>query len=157
MRGLRVRIKDLHHVRELPHMLAKRQGIAPAPAPWSQSAPQQQSPLEVMFAALWEDHGNDMEPVPEYTFGKSMGRRWRFDFAWPALKVAVECDGGQHSSYGGGRHNTDADREKLNAAAAMGWRVLRFSRTQLEDEPEQCIGVVLLALEYEPDSKRGEA
>jgi very-short-patch-repair endonuclease len=58
-------------------------------------------------------------------------RRWRFDYAWPAQRLAVEVDGGQWSPRGG-RHNTDGDREKLNAAAELGWRVLRYSGTMLK-------------------------
>jgi hypothetical protein len=63
---------------------------------------------------------------------------WRFDFAWPEKKVAVEIDGGQHA-YAGGRHNTDGDRLKINTATVMGWRVLRFSITALHDDPIGCI------------------
>ncbi len=66
----------------------------------------------------------------EYRFHPT--RRWRFDLAWPARRLAVEVDGGQWMA-GGGRHNTDADREKLNAAAIAGWRVLRYSPRQLRD------------------------
>lgn len=57
------------------------------------------------------------------------GRAWRFDFAWPAEKVAVECDGGTRT---GGRHvrplGFEKDAEKLNAAAIQGWLVLRFTQ-----------------------------
>lgn len=66
------------------------------------------------------------EPVREYVFAKP--RRFRMDFAWPELKVAVEIDGGVWS---GGRHTRGAgflrDCEKLNLAALGGWAVLRFS------------------------------
>ena len=40
-------------------------------------------------------------PIAEYYFFK--GRKWRFDFAWPAVKVAIEIDGGILS---GGRHTS---------------------------------------------------
>ncbi len=82
----------------------------------------------------------------EYYFSKSLGRKHRFDFAWPDCKVAVEVDGGQWRSHGG-RHNTDADREKLNLAAALGWRVLRFSGAML-DRPDECAEVIRMALEW---------
>jgi very-short-patch-repair endonuclease len=72
-------------------------------------------------------------------------RRWRFDAAWPAALLAAECDGGQWAA-GGGRHNTDADREKLNAAAALGWRVLRFSASMITDNPVGCVDAVRKAL-----------
>lgn len=52
-------------------------------------------------------------------------RRWRFDLAWPSYLVAVEVQGGL---FCGGRHNQGAamlrEYEKLNHAAALGWRVL---------------------------------
>lgn len=66
------------------------------------------------------------------TFSRE-GRRWRFDFAWPDRRLAVECEGGTHS---GGRHvrgeGFAADAEKYNAAALQGWTVLRFTGAQVE-------------------------
>ena len=65
------------------------------------------------------------EPEREYRFHPK--RRWRFDFAWPDLKIAVEIEGGVWT---GGRHVRGAgfvkDCEKYNAAVEEGWRVLRF-------------------------------
>lgn len=62
----------------------------------------------------------------EVTFAP--GRRWRFDFAEPALKIAIEVEGGL---YGGGRHTRAAgyqnDLDKYNAATLHGWHLLRFS------------------------------
>lgn len=72
-------------------------------------------------------------------------RRWRFDFAWPARRVACEIDGGQWRA-GGGRHNGDPDREKLNTAAALGWRVLRFSHQALEHDPAGCVELAAAAV-----------
>lgn len=58
-------------------------------------------------------------------------RRWRFDYALPEAKVAIEIDGGLWTY---GRHNRAAgyiaDMEKLNAATLLGWRVLRFTPRQ---------------------------
>jgi very-short-patch-repair endonuclease len=52
-------------------------------------------------------------------------RKWRFDFAWPKHKLAVEVQGG---TWSGGRHTRGAalrkEWEKLNAAATAGWRIL---------------------------------
>lgn len=54
-------------------------------------------------------------------------RKWRFDYAFSDLKVAIEIDGAVWTQ---GRHNRPAgylaDMEKLNTAASMGWLVLRF-------------------------------
>lgn len=61
-------------------------------------------------------------------------RQWRFDFAWPARKVAVEVEGG---SYVQGRHTTasgfEADATKYNEAALRGWLVLRVVPHMISD------------------------
>jgi very-short-patch-repair endonuclease len=81
-------------------------------------------------------------PVKEHQFHPK--RKWRFDFAWPERMVAVEVDGGQWKKWGG-RHNRDSDREKLNAAAALGWRVLRYSGAMLND-PASVVEQIVEAL-----------
>lgn len=72
------------------------------------------------------------EPVLEYAFHPT--RKWRFDFAWPDHQIAAEVDGG---TWIGGRHSRGAgyerDCEKLNAAAVLGWRVLRFTTAMVKD------------------------
>ena len=66
------------------------------------------------------------EPVREYRFAPP--RRWRFDFAWPALKIAVEVDGGTRGKGGHTTHKgITADHEKRNAAVIDCWRVLVFT------------------------------
>lgn len=96
------------------------------------------------FLTLW----NDRWPVQaEYRFAPP--RRWRFDFAFVAERVAVEFDGGQWVA-NGGRHNRDSDRAKLNEAAALGWRVLRFSNQQWEADPYGCILLVMRAIGATP-------
>lgn len=61
------------------------------------------------------------------------GRRWRFDFAYPDRKIAIECEGG---AFSGGRHTRGAgfekDAEKYSEAAVRGWTVLRFTASQIE-------------------------
>lgn len=63
-------------------------------------------------------------------------RGWRFDFAWPDLRIAAEVDGGNRmaviSKRTGkpiaiGRHTQSADYTKRNAATAQGWRVFAFT------------------------------
>ena len=105
------------------------------------------SDLEARFLQAWNIYGNGVEPVQEHPFAVTIGRRWRFDFAFPG-KIAVEIDGGQHA-YKGGRHNTDKDRDKLNHAICLGWRVMRFSGTMLQD-PENVCRMVLWALGEQP-------
>lgn len=53
-------------------------------------------------------------------------RQWRFDFAWPAYRLALEIDGrGRHQTVDGVRK----DFEKNNAAVELRWRILRFPAT----------------------------
>ena len=70
-------------------------------------------------------------PKTEYRFHPT--RRWRFDFAWPDIMLAVECEGG---NWTGGRHTTgtgfEADCEKYNEAVLAGWSVLRFTGDQVK-------------------------
>lgn len=67
-----------------------------------------------------------VECVKEYKFHPD--RRWRFDFAIPEYKIAIEIDGGVWTY---GRHNRAqgyiADMAKFNEAAALGWVVLKFT------------------------------
>lgn len=69
--------------------------------------------------------------MPEYRFAPP--RRWRFDWAWLDCKVALEVQGGIWTH---GRHTRGAallkEHEKLNAAAALGWRVLYCTPQQFE-------------------------
>jgi len=70
-------------------------------------------------------------PVKEYRFHPH--RRWRFDYAWPEYKVAIEIEGG---SWIYGRHNRAKgfvnDMEKYNEAVMLGWRVLRYTPEQIK-------------------------
>ena len=99
-----------------------------------------------MFDLMLRANPDIPGPVKEHRFHAT--RKWRFDYAWLApYRVAVEIDGGQWVA-GGGRHNRDSDREKLNHAAADGWRVLRFSTQQVEKEPDACIELLRRALQW---------
>jgi len=70
-----------------------------------------------------------VEFVKEFQFHPT--RKWRFDYAAPSLRVAIEIDG---AVWKYGRHNNPAgyiaDLEKLNTAASLGWLVLRFTTGQ---------------------------
>jgi hypothetical protein len=70
------------------------------------------------------------EPIPEYKF--HFTRKWRADYCWPIHKILVEIDGAVWSQ---GRHTRGAgfiaDQQKLNAAALLGYRVLRYTPDRL--------------------------
>jgi very-short-patch-repair endonuclease len=80
-------------------------------------------------------------PIREYEFAGKVGRKYRFDFAWPDLMVAVEIEGlvvrrvegrtqvsGRHASITGMRE----DMFKYNLAAGLGWCVLRFEQSMVK-------------------------
>lgn len=72
----------------------------------------------------------NIELVPEFKFHSS--RKWRFDYAIPEIKIAIECEGGIWTR---GRHTRGkgykADMEKYNAAVELGWKLLRFTPDEL--------------------------
>jgi hypothetical protein len=72
-------------------------------------------------------------PVREYRFCE--GRKWRFDFSWVDILLAVEVQGG--TQWGKSDHSKGAgierDYEKLNTAQLLGWTVLQFSTAMVKD------------------------
>lgn len=82
--------------------------------------------------------------MPEREFRFHPQRRWRFDFAWPDRKLAVECEGGIFSF---GRHTRGAayskDCEKYNQSALLGWTVLRYTIKNLDQMIHDLKGVGL--------------
>lgn len=91
--------------------------------------PKALSPGEEAFALHCRVH-LQMAFVREWQFHPK--RKWRFDFAWPSRMIAVEIEGGN-----GGRHQRrsgfEGDCHKYNAAALLGWRVLRYTTAMVMD------------------------
>ena len=88
---------------------------------------------EIFFCSLWLDLFPEVALEREYRFAPP--RRWRFDFAHPASRVAIEIEGGHWS---GGRHTRgagfEADCQKYNTAAALGWYVFRLTTGMIKDD-----------------------
>lgn len=87
------------------------------------------------LAKTWEQQlmAHEVPPyVKEYRFNPP--RRWRFDYAWVDLLLAVEIEGGVWVS---GRHVDPqgflADLEKYNTATLMGWMVLRVDSGMVDN------------------------
>lgn len=72
-------------------------------------------------------------PPPEREYRFHPVRKWRFDAAWPAQKVAVEVEGG---IWNGGRHTRGKgfieDATKYAEATLLGWRVFRVSEAHID-------------------------
>lgn len=73
-------------------------------------------------------------PAPETEVRFHPIRKWRFDLGWPQKKVAIEVHG---AVFAQGRHTRGAgfenDREKMNEAQLLGWKVLEYSTGQVRD------------------------
>ena len=71
-----------------------------------------------------------LDVVCELQFHTS--RKWRFDYAIAAYKIAIEVEGGVWTQ---GRHTRGSgfigDMEKYNSATALGWKVLRVTPENL--------------------------
>ena len=79
-------------------------------------------------------------PEPEQQVAIIPKRRYRFDFAYPHLMVAIEVDGGTWKQTNRGRSAGHAhparithDNEKRNLARLLGWRVFQFDTTAIND------------------------
>lgn len=107
----------------------------------------QKSKLEERFLAAISQATKQI-PLPAREFRFHPTRKWRFDFAWTDLKLAVEIDGG---SFVGGGHNRGAqqakDYDKMNAAVSLGWRVLRFNSKHKPEEMAEQVSLVIHGLE----------
>jgi very-short-patch-repair endonuclease len=118
----RVRTKGGHTLRR---MLAQR------PA----GAPPTESDAETLFVQLARATGFP-DPVRQYVVLLG-GRRYRLDFAWPALRLAVEIDGAVVH----GPAALSQDLRRQNQIVLDGWMILRFSwatltrgRREVEDD-----------------------
>lgn len=88
-----------------------------------------ESRLEVKLARLLRANG--MTPVPQYQLGD-----YRLDFAWPMLRVAVECDGFQHHGH---RLAWKRDRRRVAAIEAMHWRVVHVTWDDVTRRPRETV------------------
>lgn len=72
-------------------------------------------------------------------------RKWRADRAWPHHRLLVEVEGGVWS---GGRHTRgagyEADCEKYNEAAILGYRVIRVTGAMVRDG--RALDIIMRAL-----------
>lgn len=101
---------------------------------------------------IWWTH--KVSPKIEREHPVCSHRDWRFDLAFPGQMVAVEVHGAVHTR---GRHTRGAgfegDRDKINTATLLGWRVLEFSTSQLFDGDNlsgEAVALIEAALGMQP-------
>jgi very-short-patch-repair endonuclease len=92
--------------------------------PTTSSIPKPLSEGEETFALHCQ--AEHLRPEREWQFHPR--RKFRFDFAFPSVKLAIEIEG---AIWRGGRHSRgtgfENDCVKYNLAVLEGWRVLRYS------------------------------
>lgn len=103
-------------------------------------------PLDVKFLVSQLTAHGYAAPVPEHYFHPL--RKWRFDLAWPCVKVAFEREGGRYApvtcqgcgtvrtvfvSRHHSREGMEEDADKYNSAALLGWIVIRATPPMLKD------------------------
>ena len=102
-----------------------------------------ESQLEVMMLALLDRHGF---PPPE----RQVELHWlserggRVDFAYPAARLIIECDGRRWHTR---ERDFERDRRRDNEAMLAGWRVLRITYDQLVNHEALVVSMVRRALD----------
>ena len=97
-----------------------------------------------MATVAWFVQHNLPAPTPEFPFHPE--RNWRFDFAWPGARVALEIEGGIFGGvdpvtgrpYKGAHASVSGilrDMEKYSEGACLGWRIIRVLPAKLTTQP----------------------
>lgn len=125
---------DISWLRKLPPGRVKGaddllQGSATSPSPSirgkaKSTNTEEKATLGLLIHGICQEH--QLEYKTDYKFHNS--RRWKFDYAIPALKISVEYEGLQseksgHTTLVGYTRNCD----KYNAAVLDGWHLLRYT------------------------------
>jgi very-short-patch-repair endonuclease len=92
------------------------------------------SDLEILFLGICRRHR-----LPEPEVNVKLAPRLEVDFLWRDCHLVVETDGYR---YHRGRVAFESDRERDLRLAELGFRFLRFSDTQLENEPARAAAAV---------------
>jgi hypothetical protein len=110
--------------------------------------PREESVLEHRFTELLERHGV-VPPAVQYEVWHGGRFVARVDFAYPALRIAIELDGFEHhTSMEAFQH----DRARQNELVALGWTILRFTWQDVERRPGAVVSSVRTAYQRLQDS-----
>lgn len=100
------------------------------------------SDFELLVLALLVEHGLP-EPVVHHVLLGPDGRHLaEVDLAYPALRIAIELDGGDHQR----RDVFERDRPRQNGIVLEGWIVLRFTWEAFVNRPHEIVESVRSAV-----------
>lgn len=89
--------------------------------------------LEDKFYSAWLAHAPKEFPTPERQFKFHPERRFRYDFAWPQIKLCVDIQGGSFVNGGHSRGlGQQNDHSKHNEAQRLGFQVLQFGTVEMK-------------------------
>jgi len=97
-----------------------------------------ESRLEVKTARLLRAHGL-RAPANQLPVG-----RFRLDYAWPMLLLAVECDGFEHH---GQRLLWKRDRRRIAELESMGWRLIHVTWDDVTNHPDETVSRIRSAVQ----------
>ncbi|MBL8935089.1 MAG: DUF559 domain-containing protein [Archangium sp.] len=100
-----------------------------------------ESELEARVLEVLRDAGMPMPELQKKVQVK--GQRYRLDFRFPGTPVVLEADGyAWHST----AHAFEADRRRINALTARGFRVLQWTWEAMNERPEQLLDELAVLL-----------
>lgn len=102
-----------------------------------------ESALEARLLKLIRRHRLP-EPVRQHVVIGPGRSKMRLDFAYPHLKLAVECDG---FAYHGARGDWQKDLERRNRLTIAGWRVIHVTWDRISQHPGAVIRELRRALD----------
>lgn len=107
------------------------------------------TPHDILWAAVsarWP------QAVREFA-GAVPGRRFRLDIGFETERICVEVDGYEFH----GKHLGDfkRDRERQNLLVTTGWKVLRFTASDIRQQIDVCMATIEAALEAAQSHLRG--
>lgn len=93
-----------------------------------------ESELEARVLALLDESGLPRPSLQQKV--RAHGRRYRLDFRFEGVPVVIEADGyAWHSTV----EAFEADRRRINALTARGYRVLRWTWAALDERPDELL------------------
>jgi very-short-patch-repair endonuclease len=92
-----------------------------------------ESPIEKLLAIHMAN--NSLEPVAQHQV-EVAGSRYRLDFAFVEVQVAIETDG--HDFHERTKEQAQRDKSRDRDLQAAGWRVLRFTGSEVFSNAAQC-------------------